>query len=62
MQAWPRRTGHCLGALDDGQGVVIVSDAERAELLNDYFSSACTTDNGAMPTVERLVGYLQAST
>ena len=32
-----------------------MSDAERAELLNDYFSSVCTADNGAMPTVERLV-------
>jgi len=43
-----------LGTLGDGKGGVIVSDAERADLLNDdYFSSVCMTDNGAMPTVER---------
>jgi len=28
-----------LGALGDGKGGVIVSDAERADLFNDYFSS-----------------------
>jgi len=44
-----------LGALGDGNGGVIVSDAERADLLNDYFSSVCTTDNGAKHAVERLV-------
>jgi len=44
-----------LGALADGKGGVIVSEAERADLLNDYFSSVCTTYNGAKPTVERLV-------
>jgi len=44
-----------LGALGDGKGGVIVSDAERADLLIDYFSSVCMTDNGAVPTVERLV-------
>jgi len=44
-----------LGAMGDGKGGVIVSDAERADLLNDYLSSVCTTDNGAMPIVERLV-------
>jgi len=44
-----------LDALGDGKGGVIVSDAERADLLNDYLSSVCTTDNGATPTVERLV-------
>jgi len=43
-----------LGALGDGKGGVIVSDAERANLLNDYFSSVCTTNNGAMLTVDRL--------
>ena len=44
-----------LGALSDNKGGVIVSDAERADLLNNYFSSVCTTDNGTMPTVERSV-------
>ena len=40
-----------LGALVDGKGGVIVRDAERVDLLNDYFSFVCTADNGAMPTV-----------
>ena len=36
-------------------GDVIVSDAERAYLLNSYFSYVCTKDNGIMPTFERSV-------
>jgi len=44
-----------LGALNGGNGDVIVSDAERANLLNDYFSSVCITDNGIMPVIERSV-------
>ena len=38
------------GALSDNNGSVIVSDAEHADLLNNYFSSVCT-----VPTVERSV-------
>jgi len=38
-----------LDTLGDGKGGVIVSDAEQADLLNAYFSSICTTDNGACP-------------
>jgi len=44
-----------LGALGDDKGGVIVSDAEWADLLNDYFSFVCMTDNGAMPGVDCLV-------
>ena len=44
-----------LGALHNNMGDVIVSDAERADLLNSYFSSVCTTDNGIMPIFERSV-------
>ena len=44
-----------MGALNDGNGDVIISDAERANLLNDYFSSVCTTNNGIMPVIERSV-------
>jgi hypothetical protein len=43
------------GALSDNNGSVIVSDAEHADLLNNYFSSVCTVDNGTIPTVERSV-------
>ena len=36
-------------------GDVIVSDAERADMINSYFSYVCTTDNGIMPIYERSV-------
>jgi len=32
-----------------------MSDAERADLLTDYFGSVCTTNNDATPTVECLL-------
>ena len=44
-----------VGALRDEQGNTIISDESRADLLNDYFSSVCTTDDGAQPTVTRAV-------
>ena len=44
-----------LGALSDSSGDVIVSDAERADMLNSYFSSVCTTDDGIMPVIKRSV-------
>ena len=44
-----------LGTLDDGKGGITVSDAEQAELLNNYISSVCTVDNGAMHPVVHIV-------
>ena len=47
--------GRGLGELGDGKVGIIVSDAEWADLLNDYFGFVCTADNGTMTAVERLV-------
>ena len=44
-----------LGALSSDSGDVITSDADRANLLNDYFASVCTADNGDNPHFERVV-------
>jgi len=44
-----------LGALNDGSGDVIVSDADHTNLLNNYLCSVCTTDNGIMPAIKRSV-------
>ncbi len=38
-----------LGALCNDNGEAIVGDAERANMLNEYFASVCTCDNG-IPT------------
>ena len=44
-----------LGALNDDNGDVVTSDIDRANLLNDYFTSMCTDDDGNKPPFERIV-------
>ena len=36
-------------------GEIITDDAERADLLNEYFSSVCVNDNGLLPPIHRRV-------
>ena len=45
-----------LGALKSDCGDVITGDQERANLLNTYFTSMCTDDNGTIPTFDRVAG------
>ena len=45
-----------LGALTSESGDVMTDDLERANLLNAYFTSMCTDDNGTSPTVDRVAG------
>ena len=45
-----------LGALTSDSGDVITGDQERANLLNTYFVSMCTNDNGTVPTFDRVAG------
>ena len=44
-----------VGALCSDDVTVITSDTSKAELLNDYFSSTCTRDNGVLPAFDKLV-------
>jgi hypothetical protein len=44
-----------LGAFSTDSGDVITGDAERANLLNDYFASVCTKDNGTLPAFSHRV-------
>jgi len=43
-----------LGALNNDNGNVITDDGDRANLINDYFASMCTSDN-----LTSIVLYLQ---
>jgi hypothetical protein len=40
-----------VSALIDPEGSVVTSDAEKAELLNNYFVSIGTVDDGACPNM-----------
>lgn len=44
-----------LGALCSDKGDVITGDVERANLLNQYFASVCTSDDGITPPFPRAV-------
>ena len=44
-----------VGPLKTGSGEVIVSDVEKAEVLNKYFTSVFTVDNGIFPDFGRRV-------
>jgi len=44
-----------LGPLNNDNSDVITDDIERANLLNDYFVSMCTSDNGIIPDLDRFV-------
>ena len=41
--------------LRDEQGNAVSSDEQRANMLNKYFSSVCTEDNGTSPSIVRAV-------
>jgi len=40
-----------VGALKDGQNVITTDNSDKAELLNNYFGSVCTVDDGKLPKV-----------
>jgi Reverse transcriptase (RNA-dependent DNA polymerase) len=42
-----------IGVLKDANGMLVTNDAERAELLNNYFCSVCTKDDGVIPDFKR---------
>ena len=44
-----------VGALRTSDNDVVIDDGQRADLLNSYFSSVCTIDDGNMPPVSRVV-------
>jgi len=44
-----------LGALNNDNGDLIIDDGDRANLLNDYFASMCTSDNGLIPDLDCVV-------
>jgi len=44
-----------IGALRNKHNATIVSDCERANLLNEYFCASYTEDNGITPPFERVV-------
>ena len=43
-----------IGPLKTATGTLILEDAEKAELLNSYFVSVCTKDNGTFPALQDL--------
>jgi len=47
------RTG--VGVLRKGDGTVAATDTSKAELLNNYFGSVCTKDDGFLPAFDKLV-------
>ena len=46
------RTG--IGRLKSSSGLLILEDKEKAQMLNDYFVSICTTDDGVLPLLPDL--------
>jgi hypothetical protein len=44
-----------VGALHASDGNVVIDDGQRANLLNNYFSSVCTADDGNKPSICRVV-------
>jgi len=46
-----------VGPLYDGHGKLVSDNAAKANLLNNYFASVCTDDNGCMPNVYHSVDY-----
>ena len=43
-----------IGALYSSSGGVKTSDLDKAELLNEYFSSTCTVDDGILPVIPNI--------
>jgi len=44
-----------VSALQNSAGNLVINDFERSTLLNDYFASVCTNDNGIIPPVSKKV-------
>ena len=44
-----------VGALKTSDGSVVHSNSAKAELLNEYFVSVGTHDNGVLPDIDSLV-------
>jgi len=42
-----------VGALKDEQNVILSDNSDKAELLNNYFGSVCTVDDGKLPKVDK---------
>jgi hypothetical protein len=42
-----------IAGLRDKTGMIVTDDCARANLLNDFFSSVCTRDNGVLPSLAR---------
>jgi len=61
--SWSIRNYHAkkgVSALHNIAGNLVTNNFERATLLNDYFASVCTNDNGIIPPVnkqESATGY-----
>jgi hypothetical protein len=47
---------HGIGALTKHDGGYATGDADRANLLNNFFSSVCTIDNGVIPDFDSVAG------
>jgi len=41
--------------LKDNAGNAVTSDTDKAELLNQYFGSVCTRDDGQLPDFKQIV-------
>jgi len=44
-----------VGSLLDKNGEIVSDNLSKANILNDYFASVCTTDNGKLPEFKNLV-------
>ena len=47
--------GSGIDTLIDASGSPVTNEQEKAKLFNNYFGSICTTDNGDIPTVNKIV-------
>ena len=47
--------GRGIGTIIDASGSPVTNDMEKANLFNNYFGSVCTTDNGDIPAVNKIV-------
>ena len=47
--------GRGIGTHIDASGSPVTNDKEKANLFNNYYGSVCTTDNGDIPTVNKIV-------
>jgi hypothetical protein len=45
-----------IGTLKNSNGEYIAGDTDRANLLNGFFCSVCTVDNGELPAFDNVVG------